>query len=151
MKKLILIIASMFILTIACFSEEFKGFLGIPLGSSKTETRSAMENKGWSFISSMSDYSTYVFTGKKYAGKDVSAIMMTFQGNNLWTVVVMAEEKDSKEILDAMIKKYELKKVDGTEYYAPLDKKVVFSLISGCLAIIDGSTLENESTMESDI
>lgn len=149
MKKFFCILFFSLIIS-TCFAEEFKGFLEIPFGTTKAATRSAMENKGWSFLSSYSDYSNYVFSGKKYAGKDILAIFLTFKGNNFFSATVMFTGDDAQEILNAMIKKYELKKVEGEDYYSTSSKSALFTIIDGALSIIDGTQFE-ESTIESDI
>ena len=150
MKKIITVVLLAFVVICSCCAEEFKGFLGIPFGSSKAYALTTMNKKGWDFR--ISDSKTYHFFGKQYAGKDVDEIMFTFQGDLLQSVVVVVNHDDALEIFNAMSRKYEFIYFEGTPYYASSDKKAVFSLIDGGLVIIDGSILtQPKSTMESDI
>ena len=148
MKKFITLIV-LFSMVLVVFAEEFKGFLGIPFGTSKAQCLAIMENKGWTFQSSMSDYKTQFFTGKKYAGKDITGILMSFEGNNLNVVCVMLENSDAVEIFKAMSKKYGLRKIENENYYITNDYNAIISLSDGALIIID-PPMDN-STLDSDI
>ena len=150
MKKLIISILISFLVICSCFAEEFKGFLGIPFGSSKAYALTKKKKKGWDFR--ISDSKTYRFFGKQYAGKDVDEMIFSFKGDMLQSVAVVVNKDDALEIFNAMSRKYEFIKFGDTGYFASSDKKAVFSLIDGGLVIIDGSILtQPKSTMESDI
>ena len=89
MRKLVLI--AVVSLLGFCFADGFTGFLGIPFGTSQSETRAAMESKGWYYSSEYSSYSESSFIGKKYAGKSVLVVETSFYSKKLYSVKIVFE------------------------------------------------------------
>lgn len=93
-------------------AEDFKGFMGIPFGSSKAECMIAMEKKGWSFETTGNFFETadaLVFSpknGRLFANKKADPIILIFAKDKLFFILIdFKEENAGQEVLEAYTKK----------------------------------------------
>ncbi|MBE6354559.1 hypothetical protein [Treponema sp.] len=127
MKKMLILFLLIF--SFASSAQEFNGVLGIPFGSSKIYTQNEMIKKGWTKSSLVYDKAMLCFKNKKFANKPVTLIVFSFPRNYLSEVNIFFENTDdANEVLNAYIKKYNLKKRENSDYYATQDANVFFSL-----------------------
>lgn len=147
MKKPFIIIILLFSISFSNFAEEFKGFLGIPFGTQKIDVYKTLTNKGWKLQDDI-DICLF-FAGKQYAGKDIKWFDVFFENNCFSTVTIYFENpEDEKEVMAAMIKKYELDTICAPMYFTPDDRYCFFD---GDDFLTISDTVDYSSTIESDI
>lgn len=110
-----------------CFSEDFKGFLGIEWGTERNVCIDAMMKKGWQCNN---DGKYLICTGGTYGGKQTKMVSFDFDDRGLLReiFVFFYDENDADLIIDALIKKYDLLFAIGlsVKTFLTQDRKTAF-------------------------
>ena len=136
MKKLIPILLLSFI-SIFAFSEDFKGFMDIPFGTPTESCKKQMKSKGYR---PLLDSSLLVYSNvKTYGGKKVSSVTFDCTVGYLRQITVKFEnQKDSTDVLNALVKKYAL--IKSSNCYYTKDYSIAFTLSATDIIILTTKT-----------